>query len=414
MNSTIKIKIFFVLTIIIVSCIYFSIFIVEKPLENEIQNNNEDTIGDSEEENRDNKDENNQNNNMINNIIQYSFIEEGTAGSCVNCPEVAKVIHKLYEKEESRFYYISLIQDENKKAESRLLDEYNVYGYPTVYIDGGYEVILGAKDNFKTVFEEKLNKALNRKKPNLYLTIESEWNETREELTNKVNIENWDDTKYIGKLKIYITEKRSRWNDHDKEPYAFGFLDYGYNDDIVINANDKISIEEKWNPKNNDFTEVYPENLWIVAAVFSSEKNTGYSNPDKDEYKFDAHYVDSVNATNISEGKLPPSIGIISPQIFYRYIGGNEFGKTLFGKTIIIGNLPITVKIIAEEGVEKVDYTIKGKHKTITETVTKAPYSYTWDSIAFGKYLISVKVTDNEGRIATDDIEVFALILGLS
>jgi hypothetical protein len=86
--------------------------------------------------------------------IHYVFVEEGTETDCKNCPIVANILHELYESGKYNFYYVSLVNDRSPKAKTRLSDDYDVYGFPTVFIDGGYKVIVGgtnAKSEYQLV-----------------------------------------------------------------------------------------------------------------------------------------------------------------------------------------------------------------------------------------------------------------------
>ncbi len=98
------------------------------------------------------------------------FVEEGTATWCSNCPEVAKVLHDLFDPDNLDFYYVSLVHDKSSVAADRLDNDFNKLGFPTVYIDGGYEVILGS-NNFRSKFLESLDNANNRDVPNIYLNL---------------------------------------------------------------------------------------------------------------------------------------------------------------------------------------------------------------------------------------------------
>ena len=338
-------------------------------------------------------------------LVHNVFVEEGTATWCSNCPEVADIIHEEYNSSDADFYYVSMVKDKSSKAEVRLQDDYNVFGYPTIYIDGGYHVIMGA-NNFKTIFKEELSKAKNREVPSLHLNVRSEWNETRNDLKNSVEITNYDDEKYTGTLKVYIAEINSPWSDWNGDPYKYAFVDYGYNNLVEIGANENKTFSETW-----DATGYSVENLQIIAVVFSSESHNGYSNPDENDQKFDAYYADAADGTRVTEGELPPSIGINTPKDYAHYILGKEKNNKYIGSTYIIGRITIKVNIDAESGVEKVEYAIKGPFKEIKETVTEEPYDYVWHKLAFGKYTITAKVYDNDGRTSTDSIEVLAFML---
>jgi glutaredoxin len=360
----------------------------------------------------DNNDDNENNNGNENDFVSEHivFIEEGTATTCKPCTEVAKILKELYETENYQFYYVSIVSDVNTKAEERLYNDYNVMGVPTVFFDSGYNVIMGART--KSDFENLISDTASRKVQNLDINVSSKWNEINTDLNTTVTVENKGSVKYTGCLKVYITEIKSRWNDYNGEPYHFAFLDYAINETIEIKGKNKITVTKTWDA---NYPDVYPENLWVIAVVFNSESNQKFSVPDDNKYPFDAYYADGANATRVAEGVLPPTVGISSIKEGMRYINGKEKGKaTLLKKTVLIGKTTIKVNADAEAGVEKVEFIIKGKFKQTIQTDTEEPYEFTWDKFAFGKYTIIAKLYDKDGKIATDSIDVLALILNLN
>jgi glutaredoxin len=345
-------------------------------------------------------------------LAHYVFVEEGTVTWCYNCPYAAEILHDLYDPDDPDFYYVSLVGDKNNKARERLENDYNIYGFPTVFIDGGYEIVMGKKD--KSFFKDKISSAASREVPRLYLNVDAEWNKSREELTTTVTVENKETETYRGHLRVYITEINSRWSDWEGHPYHFGFLGYAINKPVEIGKNSEKTFSEEWQAGTSGYSNVYSENLFVIAVIFSSESTQKFSDPPENEHPFDAHYADAANATRVVEGKLPPSIGICYPKKGLRYILGytNEKRRTLTGNTVIIGRITIRTCIEADLSIEKVEFIVKGRLGEIKETIYEEPYEWTWDKFAFGKYTITVKVYDKEGRSETDSIDVIAFILG--
>ena len=396
-------KLFIIILIIALVSSYFIIILDDDKVPEE----NED--GNSAEGNNQDDDpppENNSDDDEDINYEYYSFIEEATASWCTACPEVAGILDKL-SSTDNKFYYVSLVHDKSDKSKDRLDNEYNTYGYPTVFIDGGSQVIVGNTD-FEKQFLEKLKKNQERKRPDLLINIEPKWNESDNSLENKVIIQNNENETYNGRLKLYITEIQSRWADYNGDPYHYGLIDFGYDKVIKINSKENITIDELWESSKSEFSNIYPENLFVFAVVFNSEAKTSYANPTEHENSFKAYSVDAVVGTNISEGALPPTIGISRPKQWHRYIFDKEGKKGISGETIILGKLTIEAKVEAEAGVQKVDFIVTGELRDFTYTDNEAPYQWTWNKLALGRYAIKVIVTDKQGRQQEDTMDIIA------
>jgi len=367
------------------------------------------------------------NGNGNNNEARIVFIEESTAVTCKYCTNVAKILNKLYDPDDPDFYYISLVEDENSKAKDRVENHYKRIANPTLYIDGGYEVMLGIdpakEDEYESNLKQNIKNAANRDVPELITSLKARWNETRSELSIELNIENRESVTYTGNLKIYIAEIQSRWIDYNGDPFHYAFIDYAMNEDITIQSNDNVTFSKIWNASNTSFSDIYPENIMVFAVVFNSEKNKGYSNP-PDKSPFDAYYTDAVVATKIKEGTLPPTIGIITPKENHRHVFGIFKMKywllillnaSSMARTVIIGRGTIEVSVEAEAGVERVEFYIDGK---LRYNSTEDPFKYSFRKIGRvknfildNKHTILVKVYDTEGRIATDSIDVVTYFL---
>ena len=400
MKVLIKIAATLIVLILLVSAIYVVYF--TEP---------EDDDTDNTDDNGDNGDDGNDgDNNGDREFVHKVFMEEATASWCVNCPDVADILHEMYDPDDSDFYYVSMVDDESSEAQKRLSDDYNVYGFPTVFMDGGYEVVMGVKA--KSEFEKKLSTVKSRNVPELYLNLTAKWDDNNNVLTTTVIVENMDGKTYKGQLKVYITEIKSRWADYNGNPYHYAFIDYAIDEDVVINNNGKETFSSEWDASKAGFSNIYPENLQIVAVLFSSTSEKKFSNPSQKINPFNAYYADATEATRVAEGSLPPSIGITTPKGGTRYILNKERRKSRFSSnTVLIGKTTIKTNVDAESGIEKVEFTFKGGFKRVTETVYEEPYEWTWDTFAIGRYTIIVKLYDKDGKTATDSIDVIAFII---
>jgi hypothetical protein len=338
--------------------------------------------------------------------IRYVFIEESTATTCKYCPDVADILDELYTSGNHRFFYVSMV-DDNPKAKSRL-DEYNYYGNPSVFVDGGYQVIVGAKD--KLYYQDAIQNAHRRTTANLTVELTTEIKESNNDVSVKVDLTNNENNPYEGTLRIYVTETRSNsLQDYNGKPYKYSFIDFAKNKKISISSNNKIS--ETATIADTDKHD--PEDLTIFAVVFGNEKNQAYANP-PNENPFDAYYVDACYGISVVEGaNLAPNVSISTPQSGKVYILGNKINlldSLTLPRSILIGACDITAVASDEDGIERVELYID--NQLIKEFLSE-PYIYTYKNTNLFqfKHTITFIAYDMKGKSATSSRDIFALTL---
>jgi hypothetical protein len=362
----------------------------------------------------------NQGNETFSHIV---LVEEATATWCTNCPAVANILHSLYESHNYRFYYVSLVNGTSSKVADRLFTNYNIYGFPTIFIDGGYKVVLGGA-NPESTFADAIEAAQGRVTvPNIKITLVAEYNNASHGLTVKAYLYNNENSSYTGQLKLYLTEIISHWTGYDSKPYRFSFLDYiPIQNDVTIPAKGSIIVNGTMDVSAYDY-----ENLMIIGVVFSTEKQQGYAQPPSSN-PFDAYYADATNATKIVEqGNLPPQLEITSPQKGKIYLSGKPILEGLMGtkligtllhtltynKTILLLKKIVTVNASDDSAVEKVEFSIDG---TVMENVTEPPYEFSipklkiFKSIFFKTHTLTVTVYDDTGKTTSASIDFKARI----
>ena len=408
--------------LVVVSFLVSSSFFVLFPETKETPENTNNTQP-SENTTTDNtSSQNNTNNETKNNnqekLIHYIFVEEGTATTCRYCPVVATIIDKLYNSGNYHFYYVSLVEDKSKKAYDRLVKDYNRFGLPSVYIDGGYRVIRGAQS--ESDYAQTIRDAEKRKVPAVSVNVTASYDENNSELITNVVINNYENITYSGRLRLYLTEKISRWYNtitaetEEIEPYHFGFVDYITDKQVTIESNDNLTLS--YTNKLSDFAvnDLDYENLVIFGVLFNSEKRTGYSYPEKKENQFDAYYADAVDKTEVVEGgNTPPAVGIINPQVGKIHVWGKPILKLQFANTFLIGKT--TIEAVAEDdsGIKKVDFYIDDE---LLFEDTEAPYEYTVKKIGSIRHLIrkhTIKVVayDDTDKSTSSELDVFTILL---
>lgn len=175
------------------------------------------------------------------NFTHTVFVEEGTANWCHNCPPVSETINRVYNSNKFPFYFVSLVSDKNTIAEQRLRQDFNILGYPTLFIDGGNDLIVGNKENMEELFRTKIEKSGKRDVHNLNLSISTTWNNSKEfsitvSITNQ-ELKNADTSNPI--ISIAHPQKGIYFNNN----FLISFpktLIFG-NIDVIINASDENS-----------------------------------------------------------------------------------------------------------------------------------------------------------------------------
>lgn len=346
------------------------------------------------------------------------FVEEATATWCINCPNVAKAIHELYESKEYNFYYVTMIIDTNKVAEKRLKEDYNIYGYPTVFIDGGYKVVSGDKP--KVNFANAIREAERREVPDISITVWISYNNETSTLETTVFIENKENYSYSGTLRVYLTEKISRWINRHKTStgegvyYHFGFIDFITNENIEIEGKKSKTINVS--KKLTDFfvSDIEPEDIAVVAALFRSDYVKKYSYPDDKKGEFNAYYTDAVAMAELVEKfNAPPMVSIAYPEIGRVNIFKISLFKTFFGTTYIVGKSTILVNATDDRGIDRVQFYIDDK---LVYEDKEEPFEYSFRKIGLIKHLIrkhNIKVVayDIDGKYSSTYIDAITLFL---
>ena len=348
-------------------------------------------------------------------LIHNVFIEEGTVTWCSDCPAVRDTIHSLFELGKYNFYYVSMVLDENEKAQNRLENDYNILGFPTLYVDGGFSVVTEYKDE-ESLYAQAIQHAESRDVNKINVTVNAEYLKDSDEIATNIVIENYENETYTGHLRVYLTEINSRWINKYSEmpkPYHYGFIDYIIDKDITVEYYDSIEFETKNKLTDFYFSDLDPENLMVIAAVFSSESIERYSYP-PDQNPFDAYFADNAGAAKVVEGgNLPPAVSICSPEVGKLHVFGRPILNTIYRNTIIIGKTTIKTCIDDDTGIEKVEFYIDEKLEFTDDT---APYEWSFRKVGLLRNIIRrhnlmIKVYDENGKTSTDEIDVIALFL---
>ena len=340
-------------------------------------------------------------------LVHNVFIEEGTTTWCTNCPWVADSLHNLESLGTYHFFYVALIADMNPQALARTV-EYNEYGYPELYIDGGYYIILGTKltkEETQAAIAENITAAENRDVPPLLLTVSALFDNTTNQTTIVVMVTNYGSSNYAGTLRVYLAQRNSYPYSGGTGIYHHGFVSFLTNESITVTAAG-TEIKNYTLAGNSS----YVANLEVLAAVFSNQGIPKDSYPPNGKNNsFNAFNVDACNSTLIVPGgKLPPAIGITFPTAYSLNIFNRHILKEIKPKTTTCyGRFTVTALELNGSAIVRVEFYLDGK---LVQSLTAAPYSWKWPllrpSLGLKKHTITVTAYDASGESASTSITI--------
>ena len=300
--------------------------------------------------------------------------EQGTATWCVHCPSMGYWLAKV----SGDFAYVALITDVGVIEASLRCSELGLGGYPTTFFDGGYTSVIGHQYSV-TNLQNAYNTCQARTVSDLTLSVGAALDEDTGTVEVVTFIDNNEVTEFNGRLRVFVTEITSRWDDFDGDPYKYAFVGYATNALVNIPAED---TETRTGSKT--FPLLTVDNTLVIAALYDS--SNGY-----------LQQCATVKPTSSSGGG---GIDVIPPVLTIE----NPLEDELINGTVEIsgsahhpkgdGNLKWTLVKIDDDDWITADGT--------------SDWSYTWDttSVEDGEHVIRAVTSDGKLSSGVDKITV--------
>ena len=238
--------------------------------------------------------------------------EYGTSTTCGYCRFAHGALKELYAEGQLDFYYITYVCNKNSVAYSHCKGHYNLYGYPTVWWDGGYKVNIGAGSvpAAKSTYTSSINQCGARAVEDVDIELAVDWlGGTQMEI--ECTVTNNEASTYGGHIRVAICEKVSSmgWYDTGGQLYTMPFLDWAFNEPLSISSGGSWNDIMTWDGASNGFPSITNDNIIVIAAVYNDEWHQGYSYTPP-QNPFDAYYIDECVGTEPATNQGPgiPSI----------------------------------------------------------------------------------------------------------
>jgi hypothetical protein len=239
--------------------------------------------------------------------------EFGTTTWCGWCKYAHGALKNLYLGKWDPFFYTTMVADKNMHAAYRIWSDYNCYGYPTVFWDGGHVVIGGSGSipGAMDTYNKTIIQCGTRYVPDIDINLNVNWLGNAA-MDIDVSVDNNEESIYGGYIRVYITEVSSTlgWIDYGDYPYTFVFLEYAFDENISIPSYGTWQDSIVWDGHDYyygvgyDFGNISYGNIMVIAAVFNEEWHQGYAYP-PDANPFDAYWVDDVVGFRVGSNSLP-------------------------------------------------------------------------------------------------------------
>ena len=218
------------------------------------------------------------------------LVEDGSNTGCSSCSITSEMLNTIKNSGDYPFQFISLIRDVNEKARIRVEDFYNIYGTPTCWSDGGYEVILGAQTD-EQIYRDMIESCGLREVSDLGLIVGMDW---------------------LGNAQIHIEVAVSHGTPVNTPPVPDGIpvgedhalpdTDYEYTFSAIDNESDWLYYKINWGD-GNESDWLGPYDSGISMNINHTWTNTGlYDITFKciGPWKFESNWSDplTVNVTN--------------------------------------------------------------------------------------------------------------------
>ena len=188
---------------------------------------------------------------------------------CQYCPDAEEKAVELNMEYGPNFHFVSMVIDENDKANQRG-DDYGVVSVPTAEFDGGYrEDRTGDPESYDGHIQDCGNRLVASIDLTVYQELDDDGNlrigysATYNDVVPPV---------FRGHIRVYITERESRYINDRNESIPYGFLDYAFDKDIQLPTGVEMSESTTWDIASWDAD---PENIVVIGAIF--EDGTRYS-----------------------------------------------------------------------------------------------------------------------------------------
>jgi len=197
---------------------------------------------------------------------------------CDRCPTSEEASVELNMEYGEHFSFVTMICDVNDDANARS-EDYLVETYPTAIFDGGDEDDRASendssgesdKDRYEGHIESCGGRDVDATPVDLSVDVQ-DLGDGEVRVSYSATYTNTDPTAsqwFDCHIRVYVTERVSRYNNLEDEPIPYGFLDYAFDEDLRLLNQAEQTDQVDVDTDGGEF-----DNIVVIAAIF--DKRTG-------------------------------------------------------------------------------------------------------------------------------------------
>lgn len=203
-----------------------------------------------------------------------------TSQNCAPCDYMNTFMYDLYNDHTYDFHYVDMIVYDH---DGNVLNSwakfwakrYYVYKQPSLVFDGGYKIHIGYQSLDQIL--EKIEECGNRDVWDITADMTVLWmgNAT---IQIGISIKNNENEDYKFYLRIFVTERNSRYTTYFNQWYHYGFLDFViFGNTITVSPGDTYITAEIWNGNEHedghgkDFGDIEKDNIKIIMGIYRGD-----------------------------------------------------------------------------------------------------------------------------------------------
>lgn len=203
------------------------------------------------------------------------LVEYGTMTTCPPCVTAHAQLNSIYDSGDLDFNYVTLVWNVGNSRVRERLTELSVSSVPDVFFDGKFRHVLGGQTSEQT-YRNAITQAGERDVPDIDVDLDVSFT-GGSTLKIKITVINNEPDAYKGRIRTYIVEKVSRWNDYGGNPYHFAVLDIPIDKSLAVVSRETKPIgetytfERTWRGFLNGFPDITEDNIRVITTVFDAE-----------------------------------------------------------------------------------------------------------------------------------------------